>query len=128
MEVVGKGTYGEVFKAVNKETQEVVAIKRMFKKFYSFEEAMNLREIKSLRKLSHTNVIKLKEVIRVKDELNFVFDFLDKNLYDVIKVRTSQLPEENIKTYFLQILEGLAYIHKQGFFHRDLKPENVLYQ
>jgi serine/threonine protein kinase len=61
----------------------------MFKKFYSFEEAMNLREIKSLRKLSHTNVIKLKEVIRVKDELNFVFDFLDKNLYDVIKVRTS---------------------------------------
>jgi serine/threonine protein kinase len=38
------------------------------------------------------------------------------------------LPEENIKAYFIQILEGLAYIHKQGFFHRDLKPENVLYQ
>jgi len=112
MEQVGKGTYGEVYKAVNKETQEVVAIKRIFKKFYSWDEAINLREVKSLKKLSHTNVIKLREVIRVKDELNFVFDFLDKNLYDVIKVRTSQLAENKIKEYFLQILEGLAYIHK----------------
>jgi len=112
MEQVGQGTYGEVYKAVNKETQEIVAIKRIFKKFYSWDEAINLREVKSLKKLSHTNVIKLREVIRVKDELNFVFDFLDKNLYDVIKVRTSQLPEHQIKSYFLQILEGLAYIHK----------------
>lgn len=100
MEVVGKGTYGEVYKAVKKETQEVVAIKKFFKKYYSWDEAMSLREIKSLRKLSQNNVIKLREVLRVNDELHLVFDFLDKNLYDVIKVRTSQLPEENIKAYF----------------------------
>lgn len=128
MEVVGKGTYGEVFRAVNKETNEIVAVKKMFKKFYSWDEAMNLREVKSLRKLLHHNVIKIKEVIRVKDELNFVFDFLDKNLYDLIKVRKTQMPEDQIKHYFYQILLGLSFIHKQGFFHRDLKPENLLYQ
>ena len=79
----------------------------MFKKFYSFEEAMNLREVKSLKKLNHTNIIKLKEVIRVKDELNFVFDFLDKNLYDLTKVRTTQMSEDIIKKYFFQIIQGL---------------------
>ena len=39
-----------------------VAIKRMKRKYYSWEEAMNLREVKSLKKLSHANVVKLKEV------------------------------------------------------------------
>lgn len=53
-----------------------VAIKKMKRKFYSWEECMNLREVKSLRKLNHPNVVKLKEVIRENDELFFVFEFL----------------------------------------------------
>jgi hypothetical protein len=48
----------------------------MKRKFYSWEECMNLREVKSLRKLNHPNVVKLKEVIRENDELFFVFEFL----------------------------------------------------
>jgi len=42
---------------------------------------MSLREIKSLRKLNHDNIVKLKEVIKMNDELNLVFEYLDKNLY-----------------------------------------------
>jgi len=53
LETIGDGTYGTVCKAVNKKTGEVVAIKKMKKKFYSWEECMALREIKSLRKLNH---------------------------------------------------------------------------
>lgn len=53
-----------------------VAIKKMKRKFYSWEECMNLREVKSLRKLNHPGVVKLKEVIRENDELYFVFEFL----------------------------------------------------
>lgn len=53
IKTVGDGTYGSVVKAVNKKTGEVVAIKKMKKKFYSWEECMALREIKSLRKLNH---------------------------------------------------------------------------
>lgn len=48
----------------------------MKRKFYSWEECMNLREVKSLRKLNHPCCIKLKEVIRENDELFFVFEFL----------------------------------------------------
>lgn len=53
-----------------------VAIKKMKRKFYSWEECMALREVKSLRKLNHPCVVKLKEVIRENDELYFVFEFL----------------------------------------------------
>ena len=58
------GTFGSVVKAINTETQEEVAIKKMKKKFYSWDECMTLREIKSLRKLNHQYIVKLKEVIR----------------------------------------------------------------
>ena len=51
---LGDGTYGSVLKAVNRSTGEVVAIKKMKKKFYSWEECMALAEIKSLRKLNHS--------------------------------------------------------------------------
>lgn len=53
-----------------------VAIKKMKRKFYSWEECMNLREVKSLRKLNHPCIVKLKEVIRENDELFFVFEFM----------------------------------------------------
>lgn len=59
----GDGTYGTVVEAINKTTRETVAIKKMKRKFESWEEAMSLREVKTLRRLNHKNVIKLKEVI-----------------------------------------------------------------
>ena len=126
LETIGDGTYGTVCKAVNKKTGEVVAIKKMKKKFYSWEECMALREIKSLRKLNHGHIVKLKEVIRVNDDLYFVFEFLDKNVYDIIKDRTTELPENQVKSVIYQTLKGLEYMHKHGFFHRDMKPENLL--
>lgn len=59
---LGDGTYGSVLKGQNRQSGEIVAIKRMKRKFYSWEECMALREVKSLRKLNHPNVVKLKEV------------------------------------------------------------------
>jgi protein kinase len=123
---LGDGTYGSVIKAVNKQTGEVVAIKKMKRKFYSWDECMNLREVKSLRKLNHVNVVKLKEVIRENDELFFVFEFMESNLYQACKERDKAFPEAKIRNIIFQVLSGLAYMHKHGFFHRDLKPENLL--
>jgi protein kinase len=78
---LGDGTYGSVVMGTNKTTNEEVAIKKMKKKFYSWEECMALREIKSLRKLSQPNIVKLKEVIRVNDDLYFVFEYMEMNIY-----------------------------------------------
>lgn len=123
---LGDGTYGSVWKAINRQTNEVVAIKKMKRKFYSWEECMNLREVKSLRKLNHPCIVKLKEVIRENDELFFVFEFLDCNLYQMTKDRDKFFPESRTRNWSYQIFQGLAYIHKHGYFHRDMKPENLL--
>ncbi|CDW77289.1 protein kinase [Stylonychia lemnae] len=126
IKTVGDGTFGSVAKAINRATNETVAIKKMKKKFYSWDEAMALREIKSLRKLNHPGIVKLKEVIRVNDDLYFVFEYMDNNIYELMKNRTSNLPEEKIKSIMYQVISALAFCHKQGFFHRDMKPENLL--
>ncbi|XP_029962458.1 serine/threonine-protein kinase ICK-like isoform X1 [Salarias fasciatus] len=123
---LGDGTYGSVFLCRSLETGELVAIKKMKKKFYSWEECMNLREVKTLRKLNHANVIKLKEVIREKDHLYFIFEYMKENLYQLMKDRTQLFPESAVRNIMFQILQGLAFIHKHGIFHRDLKPENLL--
>lgn len=126
IKTIGDGTYGSVLKAVNKKTGDVVAIKKMKKKFYSWDECIKLREVKSLKKLNHPNIVKLKEVIRENDELFFVFEYLDQNIYQLTKDRKKFLPESKVRNVMYQVLQGLAYMHKQGFFHRDMKPENLL--
>lgn len=126
---LGDGTYGMVFQAINLKTQETVAIKKMKRKFSSWEECVSLNEINSLRKLTHPNIIKLKEVIKVNEELNLVFEFLPQNLYQLylsFKNKQKKMGEPLIKSLIFQILSGLAHMHKHGFFHRDLKPENLM--
>ncbi|XP_035285239.1 serine/threonine-protein kinase MAK-like isoform X3 [Anguilla anguilla] len=124
---LGDGTYGSVLMGKSNESGELVAIKRMKRKFYSWEECMNLREVKSLKKLSHANVVKLKEVIRENDHLYFVFEYMKENLYQLMKDRENKMFSENeIRNIMFQVLSGLAFVHKHGFFHRDMKPENLL--
>ncbi|KAM3928854.1 serine/threonine-protein kinase MAK isoform 2-T2 [Leptodactylus fuscus] len=123
---LGDGTYGSVLMGKSNESGELVAIKKMKRKFYSWEECMNLREVKSLKKLNHANVVKLKEVIRENDQLYFVFEYMKENLYQLMKDRNKLFPESVIRNIMYQILQGLAFIHKHGFFHRDMKPENLL--
>uniref|UniRef100_A0A7N8X2U9 non-specific serine/threonine protein kinase n=1 Tax=Mastacembelus armatus TaxID=205130 RepID=A0A7N8X2U9_9TELE len=124
---LGDGTYGSVLMGRSNDSGELVAIKRMKRKFYSWEECMNLREVKSLKKLNHANVVKLKEVIRENDHLYFVFEYMKENLYQLMKDREDKMFSENeIRNIMFQVLSGLAFVHKHGFFHRDMKPENLL--
>lgn len=126
IKTLGDGTYGSVVLARNQENGETVAIKKMKRKYYSWDECINLREVKSLRKLNHANVVKLKEVIRENDQLFFVFEYIKENLYQLMKSRDRLFPESAIRNIIYQIVQGLAFIHKHGFFHRDMKPENLL--
>jgi len=126
LKTLGDGTYGSVLLGKAHDTGEPVAIKKMKRKYYSWEECINLREVKSLRKLSHTNLIKLKEVIRENNQLFFVFEYMKENLYQLMKNRDKLFPETTVRNIMYQILQGLAFMHKTGYFHRDMKPENLL--
>lgn len=123
---LGDGTFGSVLKAVNRTTGEVVAVKKLKKKFYSWEECLKLREVKSLKRLNHPNIVKLKEVIRENDELYFIFEYMLENLYECMKKRSKQFPEASVRNIVCQVLQGVSFMHKHGFFHRDIKPENLL--
>ncbi|KAK2995064.1 hypothetical protein RJ640_024522 [Escallonia rubra] len=98
----------------------------MKRKYYSWEECINLREVKSLRKMNHPNIVKLKEVIRENDILYFVFEYMECNLYQLIKDRGKLFSEAEVRNWCFQVFQGLAYMHQRGYFHRDLKPENLL--
>ncbi|KAG8061771.1 hypothetical protein GUJ93_ZPchr0003g17364 [Zizania palustris] len=123
---IGDGTCGNVFRAYNIETNEIVAVKKMKRKFYQWKECISLREVKALQELNHPNIVKLKEVTLENHELFFIFENMECNLYDVIRESQTALSEEEIRNFMVQILQGLAYMHNNGYFHRDLKPENLL--
>jgi len=86
-----------------------------------------------------------RQVIRENEELFFVFEYMEGNLYELMKSRDRLFPESHIRNIVYQILQGLAFMHKHGFFHRgllftslfiiikslsvyliDIKPENML--
>eukprot|EP00744_Colponema_vietnamica_P007482 GILI01010767.1.p1 GENE.GILI01010767.1~~GILI01010767.1.p1 ORF type:complete len:598 (-),score=61.24 GILI01010767.1:62-1855(-) len=133
---IGDGTYGTVAKAVHKKTGQLVAIKRMKQKYYSWDECIKLPEVQALRKLhAHPNVIKLKEVLRERNELFFVFEFMDGDLLGVIRTAKANpplnpqmpfIPHTKVRAIMYQMFQSLAHLHKCGYFHRDLKPENML--
>ena len=127
IENVGDGAFGTVMKCRNKETGELVAIKRMKQKFATFDECCQLKEIKSLRKIKHENVMRLLQFFREDEHLYLVFELLHGSLYKSIRDNNGPFTEPQVRNVIKQVLQGLAFVHKQGFFHRDIKPENLLW-
>ncbi len=125
IETVGDGTYGTVFKGINTKTNEYVAIKKMKKKYTDWDECLSLKEVQALLTLKHSNIVTLNELILQKNELNMIFEFIGQNLFEYAK-NMNEIPEYKIRNISFQILQGLAYMHKNNFFHRDMKPENIL--
>nr|GEZ66160.1 cyclin-dependent kinase F-4-like [Tanacetum cinerariifolium] len=126
-ENLGHGSFGVVFKAFNKHTHEVVAIKKLMTKYYSSEDCKNQSEVKSLIKMNnHPNIIRLQEIIKEKNKLFFVFEYMECNLYQRMIQHETPFSETEIRNMCFQVFHGLAYMHQRGYFHRDLKPENLL--
>ena len=135
---LGGGSFADVYKAREKSTGDLVAIKILKKKYSKWEDCLELREVKSLQKLhsdaisyqkGQESIIKLKQIIFIKESgtLNLVFEYMERDLFELMKSNSPKhLSENKIRAITYQTLLGLAYMHKYGFFHRDMKPENLL--
>ncbi|XP_075052625.1 cyclin-dependent kinase-like 5 isoform X5 [Mixophyes fleayi] len=125
--VVGEGAYGVVLKCRHKETKEIVAIKK-FKDSEENEEVKEttLRELKMLRTLKQENIVELKEAFRRRGKLYLVFEYVEKNMLELLEEMPNGVPPEKVKNYIYQLIKAIHWCHKNDIVHRDIKPENLL--
>ncbi|XP_054694313.1 cyclin-dependent kinase-like 5 isoform X3 [Grus americana] len=125
--VVGEGAYGVVLKCRHKETHEIVAIKK-FKDSEENEEVKEttLRELKMLRTLKQENIVELKEAFRRRGKLYLVFEYVEKNMLELLEEMPNGVPPEKVKSYIYQLIKAIHWCHKNDIVHRDIKPENLL--
>ncbi|KAF9418228.1 cyclin-dependent serine/threonine protein kinase, partial [Entomortierella beljakovae] len=127
IEKLGEGTYGIVYKAQNRETNDVVALKRI--RLDNEEEGVPctaIREISLLKELKQTNIVRLFDVLHTEKKLTLVFEFLDSDLKKFLDTNSGDIDALTIKQLMYQLLKGLAYCHEHRVLHRDLKPQNLL--
>lgn len=86
---------------------------------------MSLNEVRILTKLHHPNIVKLLELIKKDNQLYFVFEYMHRNVYQLLQEK-GKLPHHEVRNIAFQTLQALAYMHRKGYFHRDMKPENML--
>ncbi|CAD7694035.1 unnamed protein product [Nyctereutes procyonoides] len=126
---LGKGAYGIVWKAVDRKTGEVVAIKKIFDAFRDKTDAQRtFREITLLQELGdHPNIIRLLDVIRAENDrdIYLVFESMDTDLNAVI-CKGRLLRDVHKRYIFYQLLRATKYIHSGRVIHRDQKPSNIL--
>jgi len=116
-----------VYKAMNKETGEMVAIKKIrLEKEDDGVPSTAIREISLLKNLKHPNIVELKEVLFSQEQLYLVFEYLEFDLKKYMKKKGSALPPAQTQSFLYQILQSLVYLHSNRIFHRDLKPQNLL--
>lgn len=126
---VGAGTHSEVFKAVNQASGELVALKKIL--IRKTEDGMPkefIREVESLQRVLHDNVIKISEIFVGETNIYIAFPLFKSDLEQQISHTRHPFTRSEIVHIMKQITKGLQAIHECGLVHRDLKPSNVLIQ
>jgi cyclin-dependent kinase len=127
MEKIGEGTYGVVYKAKDRVTGEIIALKKI--RLEAEDEGIPstaIREISLLKELQHPNIVRLYDVVHTERKLTLVFEFLDQDLKKYLDLTETGLDLPILKSFLYQLLTGVAYCHHHRVLHRDLKPPNLL--
>ena len=128
-EIIGVGGMGTVFKAQDKELDEIVAIKTLKPEVLSQDPTALERfkgEIRLARRISHRNVVRTHDLGEVDGVYFISMEYIEgKSLKELIRAR-GRLPAQATLTVGKQLLRALEVAHEQGVIHRDVKPQNVV--
>ncbi|CAM9132579.1 unnamed protein product, partial [Hapterophycus canaliculatus] len=127
-EEIGSGAFGTVNIAEDRTTGEKVAVKCISK---SRIQRSNMgpqvkKEITTMKKLNHPNIVRIKEVLMSNSHLYLVLEYAGGGELFTKIARQGKLSENVAKRYFKQIMEAVKFCHNQYVCHRDIKPENIL--
>ncbi|MBA0639288.1 hypothetical protein Goklo_022331 [Gossypium klotzschianum] len=129
---ISEGTYGVVFRARDKKTGEIVALKKV--KILDRRELeefgfplTSLREINILASFNHPSIVKVKEVVvDDHDNVYMVMEYMEHDLKALMESMKWPFSTSDVKCLMLQLLEGVKYLHDNWVLHRDLKTSNLL--
>ncbi|CAM4614236.1 homeodomain-interacting protein kinase 4 [Lepidochelys kempii] len=130
IEILGKGTFGEVVKSWRRSTGEMVAIKIL--KNDAYRRRIIKNELKLLQTMAgvdseESHIIQFHEFFHDEMKFYLVFELLEQNLFDFQKENNfSPLPVKHIRTVTTQVLKALAKLKELSIIHTDLKPENIM--
>ncbi|KAK1614335.1 hypothetical protein QYE76_019852 [Lolium multiflorum] len=127
VEKIGEGTYGVVYKAKDRYTNETIALKKI--RLEQEDEGVPstaIREISLLKEMQHRNIVRLQDVVHNEKCIYLVFEYLDLDLKKHMDSSADFKNHHIVKSFLYQILRGIAYCHSHRVLHRDLKPQNLL--
>ncbi|XP_054714916.1 cyclin-dependent kinase 11B-like isoform X2 [Uloborus diversus] len=126
---IEEGTYGVVYRARDKRTDEIVALKRL--KMEKEKEGFpitSLREINTLLKAQHDNIVTVREIVvgSNMDKIYIVMDYVEHDLKSLMETMKQPFLVGEVKTLMIQLLCAVAHLHDNWILHRDLKTSNLL--
>lgn len=126
---IEEGTYGVVYRAKDKRTGDIVALKKL--KMEREKEGFpitSLREINTLLKAQHPNIVTVREIVvgSNMDKIYIVMDYVEHDLKVLMEHMTQGFRIGEIKTLMIQLLRAVAHLHDNWILHRDLKASNLL--
>jgi len=125
---LGKGAYGIVWKAIDKKSNEKVALKKIFDAFQNATDAQRtFREVVFLQQMDrHENIVQLQSVVKADNDrdLYLIFEYMETDLHAVIRANILEPVHKQYVMY--QSFKALMYMHSAQLVHRDMKPSNLL--